>query len=33
MLIRGLFAIVVGFKLRGLRNEEEPPPVHASLVT
>ena len=33
MLVRGLFAIVVGFKLRGLRDEEEPPPVHASLAT
>jgi uncharacterized membrane protein HdeD (DUF308 family) len=33
MLVRGVFAIVVGFKLRGLRSEEEPPPVHASMAT
>ena len=33
MLVRGIFAIVVGFKLRGLRGDEEPPPVHASLAT
>jgi uncharacterized membrane protein HdeD (DUF308 family) len=33
MLIRGIFAIVIGFKLRGLRHEE-PPPVHtANLAT
>jgi uncharacterized membrane protein HdeD (DUF308 family) len=32
MLVRGLFAIVVGFKLRGLRNEE-PQQTHASLAT
>src|SRR3954454_16602640 len=29
MLVRGIFAIVVGFKLRGLRHEE-PPPVHTA---
>jgi uncharacterized membrane protein HdeD (DUF308 family) len=33
MLVRGLFEIVMGFKLRGLRDEEEPTPVHASLAT
>jgi uncharacterized membrane protein HdeD (DUF308 family) len=32
MLVRGIFAIVVGVKLRGLRHEE-PPPVQASLAT
>jgi uncharacterized membrane protein HdeD (DUF308 family) len=29
MLLRGVFAIVVGFKLRSLRHEE-PPPVHTA---
>src|SRR3954466_11323579 len=29
MLLRGVFAIVVGFKLRGLRHED-PPPVHTA---
>ena len=29
MLVRGIFAIVVGFKLRGLRHEE-PPQVHTA---
>ncbi len=29
MLVRGIFAIVVGFKLRGLRHEE-PPSVHTA---
>jgi uncharacterized membrane protein HdeD (DUF308 family) len=29
MLVRGIFAIVIGFKLRGLRHEE-PPPVHTA---
>jgi uncharacterized membrane protein HdeD (DUF308 family) len=34
MFVRGLYEIVVGFKLRGLRHaDEEPPPVHASLAT
>jgi uncharacterized membrane protein HdeD (DUF308 family) len=34
MFVRGLFSIVIGFKLRGLRDEEEPPAVHhASLAT
>ncbi len=33
MLTRGIFAIVIGFKLRGLRHQE-PPPVHtANLAT
>ncbi|WP_081686036.1 HdeD family acid-resistance protein [Candidatus Solirubrobacter pratensis] len=33
MLIRGIFAIVIGFKLRGMRHGE-PPPVHtANLAT
>jgi uncharacterized membrane protein HdeD (DUF308 family) len=33
MLFRGIFSIVIGFKLRGLRHEE-PPPVHtANLAT
>jgi uncharacterized membrane protein HdeD (DUF308 family) len=33
MLIRGVFAIVVAFKLRGMHDEEEPPSVHAGLAT
>jgi uncharacterized membrane protein HdeD (DUF308 family) len=33
MLVRGLYAIVIGFKLRAARHDEEPPPVHASLAT
>jgi uncharacterized membrane protein HdeD (DUF308 family) len=33
MLVRGIFAVVVGFKLRAMRGEEEPPPVHPSLAT
>jgi uncharacterized membrane protein HdeD (DUF308 family) len=33
MLIRGLFAIVVGVRLRGTHDEQEPPPVHAGLAT
>ena len=33
MFVRGLFTIVVGFKLRALRKDEGPPPVHASLAT
>jgi uncharacterized membrane protein HdeD (DUF308 family) len=30
MIIRGIFAIVVGFKLRSLRNAEEPSTVHSA---
>ncbi len=33
MLVRGIFAIVIGFKLRGLRREEPPPVQTAGLAT
>jgi uncharacterized membrane protein HdeD (DUF308 family) len=34
MLFKGVFSIVLGFKLRSLRHVEEPPPVHhATLAT
>jgi uncharacterized membrane protein HdeD (DUF308 family) len=34
MLLRGIFAIVIGFKLRSLRHSDDPPPVHtANLAT
>jgi uncharacterized membrane protein HdeD (DUF308 family) len=33
MLVHGIFAIVIGFKLRGLRHEEPPPVRTATLAT
>jgi uncharacterized membrane protein HdeD (DUF308 family) len=33
MFVRGLFSIVVGFKLRGMRDEEQAPVHHAGLAT
>ena len=33
MLVRGIFAIVIGFKLRGLRHEEPPPVQTATMAT
>jgi hypothetical protein len=28
MVVRGMFAIVIGFKLRSATHHEDPPPVH-----